>query len=1486
MAPSSSTTKNPPTFDGKSNYDTWEKALDLWELVTDVEAANKGPIVALSFTGDLRETVLEIPIDDLKSTQGVQHIKNKLRKIYKKDSVETAYETFESFIYFKRKPQMSITEFVNEFEKRYNKSKEHKFELSSSTRAFFLLNQANLSEDHKKLVKATISQLEYEEMKTKLRKVFGGESSSSSSVDETKIKVEDINLGEEEEFEEDVLYGGQNSYRQRGSFKRFTGYRGGYSNRGAYSGSRDLNQHGRAQQQYGSGRETGSYGKPQTQFKTGRSSLNSLDKRGNRLRCAVCESIYHYSGSCPEKAYFNTTEQEQGDHDIILYQSNLLTSKEYKTFVAEASVAAILDSGASASVAGKVWLEGYVEGLPKHKQEEVEYYESGSTFKFGSQERFKSLFRVKIPAKIGNKEISIVTDVIDSTIPLLLSKDAMKKADTSINFKDDTVVMLGEKQKILVTQSGHYAIPLNSAREVLRDIETSKDCKITLNVQSTGDTRKIASKLHSQFGHPPSSKLIKLLERAGRGEDRELKEELQLLDKNCKICIEHTRPSPKPVVGLPHATCFNEMVAMDLKFYEGKIILHMIDHLTRFSTAVLVKSKEAEEIISGIFKSWIQIFGPPKKFLTDNGGEFANEKFLKMAESMNIRVLTTAAESPWSNGLVERHNATLAETLRKVMAENKTDLETALAWTVNAKNSLANVHGFSPAQLAIGSNPQLPNVHEDKMPALEPLSGEDVITKNLNCMRRARKAFIEAESSEKIKRALVHNVRPSSKNKFVNGDIVFYKRNDARRWKGPGKVIGHDSSNILIKHGANYVRVHACRVLPDKVTPQDIGEAVSSGSEEKGTDEETAQNHDTEPENRDSASGEDLETSSETEVQPSGFGERRNIQRQERKDDEVQSQNKLKKGMLIELRTVNGDWEKGEVLRRTGKATGRYKDYWEIKTIPDKVVKELDMVKDVVDWKILNSDNELPASEVDINYTCVDMDRQLSSGLEEEKHILIVEDQLKDKDKADLLEVKKEEMNKWIQQNVYEEVSDEGQKRLSTTWVITKKEDKGEVKMKARLVVRGYEEQNNEIRSDSPTCAKENIRMLLGIAGTKGWKVHSLDVKAAFLQGKEIEREVYIKPPSEFRKSKMLWKLKKVVYGLCDASRNWYLRVVEVLESLGMKVSKFDNAVFSFKNGDLQGLVLMHVDDMLYFGNETFLLKVIKPFKKTFRISKEETCAFKYVGISVTQYTDSIQLDQKQYLDTVNADLLPKEALKDKYRFVDESEKRTFRQGIGQLGWLTSISRPEAAFDYCVMSTRQAKPQVSDFFLYRKAVREMKNNSYEIRLKKLNTRSMELTIFSDASFGNLSGGASQLGFIVFLNDKEGNAIPVSWASRKSKRVARSTLTAETLAAVEAVDAAMMCRKVLEDLLDKALPPIKLLVDNKSLYETSQTSNVLADKRLMIDMSALRQMVTEKEVLIQWIPASKQLADVLTKSGANKAKLINVLSCGNLKGFIL
>ena len=63
-----------------------------------------------------------------------------------------------------------------------------------------------------------------------------------------------------------------------------------------------------------------------------------------------------------------------------------------------------------------------------------------------------------------------------------------------------------------------------------------------------------------------------------------------------------------------------------------------------------------ETIIRELFRIWISVYEFPEKFLSDNGGEFANHKFRELCEAANIVAKTTAAESPWSNGLCERHN--------------------------------------------------------------------------------------------------------------------------------------------------------------------------------------------------------------------------------------------------------------------------------------------------------------------------------------------------------------------------------------------------------------------------------------------------------------------------------------------------------------------------------------------------------------------------------------------------------------------------------------------------------------------------------------------------------------------------------------------------------------------------------------------------------------------------------------------------------------
>ena len=72
---------------------------------------------------------------------------------------------------------------------------------------------------------------------------------------------------------------------------------------------------------------------------------------------------------------------------------------------------------------------------------------------------------------------------------------------------------------------------------------------------------------------------------------------------------------------------------------------------------------------------------------SDNGGEFNNAVLQEMNEKLGIETRTTAGESPFSNGIVERHNKILHETMQKTLEDTKCGTDIALAWALSAKNS-------------------------------------------------------------------------------------------------------------------------------------------------------------------------------------------------------------------------------------------------------------------------------------------------------------------------------------------------------------------------------------------------------------------------------------------------------------------------------------------------------------------------------------------------------------------------------------------------------------------------------------------------------------------------------------------------------------------------------------------------------------------------------------------------------------------------------
>ena len=272
---------------------------------------------------------------------------------------------------------------------------------------------------------------------------------------------------------------------------------------------------------------------------------------------------------------------------------------------------------------------------------------------------------------------------------------------------------------------------------------------------------KMAKKLHTQFGHSTHEKLIKLVKLAGCNDASFFKQIKEYTDQ-CETCLKYSRKNPRPVVGMSLSKEFNDTIAMDLKQIDKYIVLHIIDLATRYSNAVVVGNKRKETIVEAILLNWVSTFGVPDRILSDNGGEFNNMDMLDMGNNLNTKVTTTAAESPWSNGICERHNAVIGNMVKKVMSEARCGIETALAWAVNAKNCLHNVYGFSPAQLVFGRNPNLPSVLNDKLPALEGVTVSEQVAQNMRAKHEARKSFIESEASVKIRRALRHNAREST----------------------------------------------------------------------------------------------------------------------------------------------------------------------------------------------------------------------------------------------------------------------------------------------------------------------------------------------------------------------------------------------------------------------------------------------------------------------------------------------------------------------------------------------------------------------------------------------------------------------------------------------------------------------------------------------------------------------------------------------------
>jgi hypothetical protein len=146
-------------------------------------------------------------------------------------------------------------------------------------------------------------------------------------------------------------------------------------------------------------------------------------------------------------------------------------------------------------------------------------------------------------------------------------------------------------------------------------------------------------------------------------------------------------------------------------------------------------------------------------------------------------------------------------------------------------------------------------------------------------------------------------------------------------------------------------------------------------------------------------------------------------------------------------------------------------------------------------------------------------------------------------------------------------------KPIGTKWVWKNKEvEKGElVRNKSRLVAQGYSQKEGiDYEETFALVARlEAISILLAFSVAKGFKLHQMDVKSAFLNVL-LEEEVYVRQPLGFESERyphMVYKLRKELYGLKQAPRAWYCRLRGFLFERGFEMGKVDQTLFLPRQG-------------------------------------------------------------------------------------------------------------------------------------------------------------------------------------------------------------------------------------------------------------------------------------------------------------------------------
>ncbi|CAI7772286.1 unnamed protein product [Closterium sp. NIES-53] len=397
---------------------------------------------------------------------------------------------------------------------------------------------------------------------------------------------------------------------------------------------------------------------------------------------------------------------------------------------------------------------------------------------------------------------------------------------------------------------------------------------------------------------------------------------------------------------------------------------------------------------------------------------------------------------------------------------------------------------------------------------------------------------------------------------------------------------------------------------------------------------------------------------------------------------------------------------------------------------------------------------------------------------------------------------------------------------------------------KSRLVAKGFQQKKGKDFDEifAPMGKGTTLRVMLGMASNRGWRIKQMDITTAFLNGIILEELYMLQPEGLDDGSGRVCRLKNAIYGLKQAPRAWYHKLEETLLAGGFKKSECDHCLFLLQEKEQILMLLVYVDDILLFSKSSAMIEHVKEMlEMQFKCSKMGDVKY-YLGVHVERDLDKgvLRLHQRKYC----------EELAEKYGLQDGGKPATP---------LPSGFTVEPCADEELEAAKRLVRYVSataSVGLEYSAVRQRQQRG----AADLGKGEMLLTCYTDASFNSVKADGTSIGGYVCLFG--GGA--VSWRSKKQNEVGQSSCETDYMALHHGAKEVVWLRCLLEEIGVCQKEPTVIFCDNELAVKLAKYACLHGlTKHIRPKWHWVRRLV-DKEVRLEIVKTHQQAADILTK----------------------